>query len=97
VRLWSVVSVWELAVKWRLGKLQLPAHPSEWNQQLERELALESLPVRRDHAVRVADLPDHHRDPFDRLLVAQAQIEDVPIITADGILAKYNIEIIAAL
>jgi PIN domain nuclease of toxin-antitoxin system len=95
-RLLSAASVWELAVKWRSGKLPLPEHPRDWTARLMREMVIDSLPVRHDHAVLAADLPDHHRDPFDRLLVAQAQVEGVPIVTADSAIAKYDVEVIRA-
>jgi PIN domain nuclease of toxin-antitoxin system len=61
-----------------------------------RELVLDPLPMRHDHAVRAADLPDHHRDPFDRIMIAQAQLEHVALVTADSALGKYDVEIIAA-
>jgi PIN domain nuclease of toxin-antitoxin system len=54
------------------------------------------LAIEHGHALRVAALPPHHRDPFDRLLVAQAQIEDVPILTADSVFARYDVAVIAA-
>jgi PIN domain nuclease of toxin-antitoxin system len=54
------------------------------------------LPVRLDHATQVADLPDHHRDPFDRLLIAQAQVEGMPIVTADRSFGAYDVEVVAA-
>jgi PIN domain nuclease of toxin-antitoxin system len=95
-RLLSAASVWELAVKWRSGKLPLPAHPREWTARLMREMVIDPLPVRHDHALLAADLPDHHRDPFDRLLVAQAQVEGVPIVTADPAIAKYDVQVVPA-
>lgn len=96
VRIASVVSPWEISIKWRTGKLTLPTHPKEWVRVVERELALDVLPVTLRHAVQVADLPDHHRDPFDRLLIAQAQVEKMPIVTADRSFAPYDVEVIAA-
>src|SRR5437016_4155341 len=68
----SSVVPWEIAIKWRLGKLTLPEHPRDWVARLTREFGAHALPVAQTHAVEVADLPDHHRDPFDRLLIAQA-------------------------
>jgi PIN domain nuclease of toxin-antitoxin system len=61
-----------------------------------REFGAEVLPVTFEHAVQVADLPDHHRDPFDRLLIAQAQVEGMPIVTADRRFGAYDVEVIAA-
>lgn len=92
----SSVVPWEVAIKWRTGRLQLDLHPREWTARLVRELGTQGLTVSFDHATRVADLPDHHRDPFDRLLIAQAQAEDVPIVTADRAFAQYDVEVITA-
>ena len=55
-----------------------------------------ALPIEHSHALHVATLPPHHRDPFDRLLVAQAQVEDLPILTADPLLARYEVRTISA-
>lgn len=93
----SVISPWEIAVKWRIGKLPLPEHPREWTARMVREFGAEVLPVSLAHMVSVADLPDHHRDPFDRLLIAQAQVEGIPIVTADRSFSRYDVEVIAAL
>lgn len=92
----SAISPWEIAIKWRLGKLKLPEHPREWVARLAGEFGVEALPVSRVHAVAVADLPDHHSDPFDRFLIAQAQVEQIPILTADRSFAAYDVEVIAA-
>lgn len=96
VRVLSVVTPWEISIKWRTGRLPLPEHPRLWLSQMERELALEILPITQIHALQVADLPDHHGDPFDRLLIAQAQVEGIPIVTADRSFARYDVEVIAA-
>lgn len=92
----SVIVAWEVAIKWRLGKLTLPDPPGLWAPRMLRALAAELLPVSLEHAIAVADLPDHHRDPFDRLLIAQAQVERIPIVTADRSFAAYDVEVIAA-
>jgi PIN domain nuclease of toxin-antitoxin system len=94
--LFSAASAWEMSIKWRLGKLDLPSPPHELIPSMTTLFNLLALPVTQLHAVAVADLPDHHRDPFDRLLVAQAQVEGVPIVTADPAIAKYDVEVIAA-
>lgn len=96
VRLLSAVTPWEIAIKWRTGKLPLSSHPREWTARLVRELDTDAMPITATHVIGVADLPDHHRDPFDRLLIAQARIEDVPIVTADRHFARYDVEVIAA-
>ena len=92
----SAASAWEIAIKHALGKLTLPEPPERYVPS--RAAALRTLPlaIEHDHALRVAALPPHHRDPFDRLLVAQAQIEDVPILTADPVFARYDVSVIEA-
>jgi len=90
----SAASGWEIAIKTRLGKLQLPDTPERFiPEQLSRN-NISSLPVLMSHALHVYHLPDHHRDPFDRLLVAQSQLEDLPILTADPDIAKYDVQIV---
>lgn len=90
----SVASVWEILIKLKAGKLNLPQPCGPY---LVRELAknrIDVLPVRLDHVLRVEGLETHHRDPFDRILIAQSIEEDLPIITADPIFSKYPVEII---
>lgn len=86
----SAVVLWEVAIKRRLGKLKVF---DDLLEQLERA-EVDLLPITARHADRVATLPMHHRDPFDRLLVAQAQSEGIPLATADGNLADYGIEVV---
>lgn len=92
--LFSVASCWELAIKLSLGKLRL-------GERLERfipdQLGLNGfslLDIRLAHVVRVADLPFRHRDPFDRLLVAQALEEDLTVVSADRVFRKYGVAVI---
>jgi PIN domain nuclease of toxin-antitoxin system len=92
----SAASAWEIAIKHALGKLTLPEPPSRYVPSRLDSLRTTPLPIQHDHALRVASLPPHHRDPFDRLLVAQAQIEGIPILTADAVFAKYDVSVIAA-
>lgn len=86
----SAVTVWEAAIKRGLGKLDAPA---DLLAQLERA-DVELLPITARHADRVASLPLHHRDPFDRLLVAQALAEGMPLASADGWLDAYGVDLI---
>src|SRR3977135_2665678 len=81
----SVGSLWEIAIKAALGKLDAPDDLPAKVEQLGFYL----LPVTADHAWQVRQLPLHHRDPFDRLLIAQAQIERLPIFTADSLFDAY--------
>ncbi len=90
----SAASGWEIALKLALGHLALPDHPERF---IPAELArngMTSLPVRMDHVLRVAALPEHHRDPFDRLLVAQAQAEGIPIVSGNPQVAMYALEVL---
>jgi PIN domain nuclease of toxin-antitoxin system len=92
--LWSAASSWEVSIKYALGRLELAKPPKEiFPEQLRRQ-RIGSLPVEHSHAFRVAELPLHHRDPFDRLLVAQAQVERVPILSRDQALRDYDVEVI---
>jgi PIN domain nuclease of toxin-antitoxin system len=87
----SLGSVWEMAIKVSQGKLQLGLPILTL---IQREIALDGivlLPITLDHLGVVANLPMHHRDPFDRLLAAQAQVESVPIISVDAALDAYGI------
>src|SRR5436305_1468838 len=79
----SAISALEIAIKWRLGKLTLPESPETFVSRVVREQSLIPLPVRQDHALAVASLPRKHSDPFDRVLICQSRIEDLPIVTAD--------------
>lgn len=91
--LFSTVSAWEIAIKARTGRLDLPADVPGFVTDQVRQNRLQVLPVGLDHALRVHSLPDHHRDPFDRLLVAQAEVENLPLLSRDPLLAAYGIEI----
>jgi PIN domain nuclease of toxin-antitoxin system len=86
----SAVSVWEIAIKRSLGKLQVERG---WGKALKR-LDFDPLPVTSAHAELVEHLPWHHRDPFDRLLVAQAAYEDHALVSADTRLAAYDVEVV---
>ena len=90
----SSASVWEISIKHATGKLRLPQAPSSYVASLS-EFRLLPLVVTWEHAIRVGELPLHHRDPFDRLLIAQAQLERLPVLTADPIFARYDVELIA--
>jgi PIN domain nuclease of toxin-antitoxin system len=83
----SAASIWEIAIKARLGKIE--ASSVELVGAIEASGFLE-LPVRALHAVRVADLPPHHTDPFDRLLVSQAMVEPLRLLTVDTVLCQYS-------
>jgi len=86
----SAMVIWEVAIKRRLGKLDAPADLLE---QLERA-GVDLLPITARHADRVGSLPMHHRDPFDRLLVAQAEVEGLVVVSADSELADYGVDLL---
>lgn len=88
----SVVSRWEIAIKESKGRLQPPPDLS----QLIVDSGFDVLPVRWEHARRIADLPPHHGDPFDRMLVAQAVEEDCAIVSRDRELASYGVNVVRA-
>jgi PIN domain nuclease of toxin-antitoxin system len=92
----SAASAWEIAIKYGLGKLRLPAHPVDLIPELMSRTEMTALPIHHSHALHVATLPPRHRDPFDRLLVAQAQLEDLPILTADPQFDAYDVQVVQA-
>lgn len=96
VLLLSAASAWEIAIKNSLGKLDLPEPPHTFVPSRMRRDAVDGLPVVHAHALRVAALPLLHRDPFDRILVAQAQHERIPIMTADEQVRRYDVDVLAA-
>ena len=91
----SAASSWEIAIKHALGKLPLPEHPRDYVPSRMRSGTVTGLPVSHAHALHVATLPPHHRDPFDRLLVAQAQLEGLTIVSADQALERYDVPLLA--
>ena len=92
----SAASAWELAIKVALGKINLPEPVETYVPTRMARQGITPLPITHTHALKVSTLPAHHRDPFDRLLVAQAIVERLPILTADPIFALYGVEVIAA-
>lgn len=92
----SAASSWEIAIKYRLGKLPLPESPAAYVPERMRLSGVTALPIEHAHTLRVADLPEHHGDPFDRLIIAQAQLLNVPIVTADGQFIAYEVETVPA-
>lgn len=93
--LWlSVASVWEILIKVRAGKLPLPEPAGTY---IVKELAknkIEVLPIKLDHVLRIESLPSHHRDPFDRILIAQSLEENLPLVTADPVFKRYPAKLI---
>ncbi len=88
----SAVTSFEIAVKYSQGKLKLAEPPREFIFNRIKANGLIPLPVTIEHSLVLADLPFHHRDPFDRLLVAQAMVEQIPILSADEKLSAYPVQ-----
>jgi PIN domain nuclease of toxin-antitoxin system len=90
----SIVTVWEIAIKAGLGQLETPRDLGGF---LRRELAgngFETLPITFEHAVAARDLPRHHRDPFDRLLICQSRVETLTLISDDAAMAAYGANVV---
>jgi len=88
----SAAVIWEIRIKQALGKLKIPA---SFRKVLEHQ-PFEVLPITVDHAHAVGNLPSHHRDPFDRMLIAQAKVEGLTLVSHDRIFHQYRIPIIEA-
>ncbi len=87
----SAASSWEIAIKYRLAKLALPEPPAQYVPARMRAIGAEAISVEHAHALAVVALPELHRDPFDRLLVAQATLLDLTILTADRAVDRYPV------
>jgi PIN domain nuclease of toxin-antitoxin system len=94
LRLLSSASVWEIAIKYQLGKLPLPVHPRDFVPTRLETTQTEILSISGLHALRTTDLPQHHRDPFDRMIIAQALVEGVPVVTVDPHFNLYDVELL---
>jgi PIN domain nuclease of toxin-antitoxin system len=92
----SVASVWEMVIKHALGRLELAHAPESLVPRLIAATQAVTLPIEQSHALRVARLPLHHRDPFDRILIAQAQVERLTILTADRRFSDYDVKVLQA-
>ncbi len=88
----SIASLWEIAIKTSIGKLELDAPFRDLVEDYVERSAFSLLPVATSHLIELERLPHHHRDPFDRLLIAQAIVESLPVITTDPKFDFYNIE-----
>ena len=86
----SSASIWEMVIKSSLGKLKLPDHPESFIQKQLEATQIQELPITFRHAFHLQHLPNHHKDPFDRMLVAQALAEKLTILTIDPLIAQYS-------
>lgn len=89
----SVASLWEMAIKVSVGKLELPEDFDRFIPEKLEENEIEILHVRLAHLSEMIKLPFHHRDPFDRLIIAQSVSENLPVIACDGIFREYPLDI----
>lgn len=95
ILLFSVASAWEIAIKWELRKLKLTnGSLTEFLHEQIKLNGFQVLLIQLHHALHVSDLPRFHRDPFDRMLIAQCDIEGLPILTDDSDIRSYDIEVI---
>ncbi len=88
----SVVSVWEMQIKSQLGKLKLNLPLAQIVENQQRINEVHVLPAKLGHILELDNLPLHHKDPFDRLLIAQAQIEDAVLVSKDSAFSGYSVE-----
>lgn len=92
--LFSAASAWEIAIKAQLGRIDLQEDPTEFIPQQITANGFSIVPIELPHAVQIFRLPLLHRDPFDRILIAQAQVEHLPLLTADPAIARYPVSVI---
>jgi PIN domain nuclease of toxin-antitoxin system len=90
----SVASLWEILIKAQLGKIALPRPTGPYLMSKLQLNGVRILDLKPDHVLRIEFLPIHHRDPFDRMLIAQSLEENLPLVTADRIFARYAVELI---
>ena len=90
----SIASVWEILIKVQSGKLNFPRPAGPYVLSKLAENSIKSLPISIDHLLALERLPMHHRDPFDRMLIAQSMEEDWPIVTADPEFKQYPVQVI---
>jgi PIN domain nuclease of toxin-antitoxin system len=91
----SVVSVWEMVMKHKIGKLPLPAPADEYIESRRVAHRIAALPLDAGAVSHLLSLPDHHRDPFDRMLICQALQHDLTIVTSDEMIRQYPVSVLA--
>jgi PIN domain nuclease of toxin-antitoxin system len=90
----SVAAIWEIVTKYQIGKLPLPSPVSSFVEQEVGKNRMRTLPILESHVFRLLQLPLIHRDPFDRIMIAQSLEETLPIISSDRALSRYSVEIV---
>jgi len=92
--LFSVASAWEMQIKLQLGKLKLALPLAQVIEGQQQTNNIEILPITLEHVLALQDLPSYHRDPFDRLLIAQANLEDAVLVSGDPVFARYPVKLL---
>lgn len=90
----SAATGWELSIKAKLGRIHLPGKLDSFIAKQLKLNGINPLPIYMSHALHVYTLPNHHRDPFDRIIIAQAQLERLPILTMDHEISKYKVKVV---
>jgi PIN domain nuclease of toxin-antitoxin system len=90
----SAVGAWEIAIKFALGALRLPKPPGDFLPYASRSWPMQALQITHEHSLRAGALPMHHRDPFDRMLIAQTLVEEMTLLTADRAFQRYKVDLI---
>ncbi|HWG18198.1 MAG TPA: type II toxin-antitoxin system VapC family toxin [Acidobacteriaceae bacterium] len=90
----SLVSLWEIAVKMKIGKLNSLGSSVSYIRDEMNAYGMEILPIRYEHILQLEMLPPHHGDPFDRLLISQAITESLPILTNDAKVREYSVKVL---
>jgi PIN domain nuclease of toxin-antitoxin system len=93
----SAASSWEITIKYALGKLGTPDIPARWVPAALQRLGVHPLDITHRHTLAIAELPMHHQDPFDRLLIAQAKSEQLVLLTADRKLKQYPVDVLVCI
>lgn len=88
----SIASIWEMSIKSSLGKLKLKTPLKEIIQTSIKESGLKILPIQTEHTYAVEELPFHHKDPFDRIIIAQSAVERMPIVSSDAVFDQYDVK-----
>jgi PIN domain nuclease of toxin-antitoxin system len=92
----SAAVAWEITIKYALGKLELPAAPASWFPARVHSMGFQELAITAGHGLAVSALPDIHKDPFDRIMIAQAQLEGLAFVTRDPENHKYAVQLLKA-
>jgi PIN domain nuclease of toxin-antitoxin system len=90
----STASTWEIAIKAQIGKSTLPEPPPRYIPKRLTEQNIQALTINQIHALKVYELPLHHRDPVDRLIIAQAMVEGMAVLTSDRDFGRYQVQVV---